>query len=40
MVLLEAYAENVIQLFGEFVIQGNPSSAFIVFCILVVFSLL
>lgn len=36
LVLLEAYAGEVIQRFGEFVIQGNPVVGFIVFCILVV----
>jgi len=36
LVLLEAYAGEVIQQFGEFVIQGNPVVGFIVFCILVV----
>ncbi len=36
LVLLEAFAGEVIQQFGEFVIQGNPVVGFIVFCILVV----
>jgi flagellar biosynthesis protein FlhA len=36
LILLEAYAGDVIQQFGEFVIQGNPVVGFIVFCILVV----
>lgn len=36
LILLEAHAGQVIQQFGEFVIQGNPVVGFIVFCILVV----
>lgn len=36
LILLEAYAGDVIQQFGEFVIQNNPVVGFIVFCILVV----
>ncbi|HHV65656.1 MAG TPA: flagellar biosynthesis protein FlhA [Peptococcaceae bacterium] len=36
LILLEAYAGEVIQQFGEFVIQNNPVVGFIVFCILVV----
>ncbi|AFV02548.1 Flagellar biosynthesis protein FlhA [Dehalobacter sp. UNSWDHB] len=36
LILLEAEAGQVIQQFGEFVIQGNPIVGFIVFCILVV----
>lgn len=36
LILLEAHAGEVIQQFGEFVIQGNPVVGFIVFCILVV----
>jgi len=36
LVLLEAYAGDVIQQFGEFVIQGNAVVGFIVFSILVV----
>lgn len=36
LILLEAHAGEVIQQFGEFVIQGNPVVGFIVFCILVI----
>jgi flagellar biosynthesis protein FlhA len=36
LILLQANAGNVIQRFGEFVIQGNPVVGFIVFCILVI----
>lgn len=36
LVLLDAYAGEVIQQFGEFVIRGNPIVGFIVFSILVV----
>lgn len=36
LILLEAYAGQVIQQFGEFVIQGNPVVGFIVFTILVI----
>ncbi|NLO97990.1 MAG: flagellar biosynthesis protein FlhA [Peptococcaceae bacterium] len=36
LILLEAHAGQVIQTFGQFVIQGNPVVGFIVFCILVV----
>ncbi|NLI94186.1 MAG: flagellar biosynthesis protein FlhA, partial [Peptococcaceae bacterium] len=36
LILLQANAGNVIQQFGEFVIQGNPVVGFIVFCILVI----
>lgn len=36
LILLEAYAGDVIQQFGEFVIRGNPVVGFIVFSILVV----
>lgn len=36
LILLEAHAGEVIQQFGEFVIQGSPVVGFIVFCILVV----
>lgn len=36
LVLLDAYAGEVIQQFGEFVIRGNPIVGFIVFSILVI----
>ncbi|KUO65622.1 MAG: flagellar biosynthesis protein FlhA [Gracilibacter sp. BRH_c7a] len=36
LVLLDAYAGEVIQQFGEFVIRGNPVVGFIVFSILVI----
>ena len=36
LVLLEAYAGEVIQQFGDFVVRGEPVVGFIVFCILVV----
>ncbi len=36
LVLLDAYAGDIIQQFGEFVIRGNPVVGFIVFSILVV----
>lgn len=36
LILLEAYAGEVIQEFGEFVIRGNPFVGFVVFSILVV----
>jgi len=36
LILLEAHAGQIIQQFGEFVIQGNPVVGFIVFTILVI----
>lgn len=36
LILLEAYAGDVIQQFGQFVIRGNPVVGFIVFSILVI----